>query len=200
MKTHYESKLMQILSGLCDLMLLQLAFLVTSLPVFTVGPGLMALFSVSKKLREDSVTSVLKEYFLQFRNNFVTGTVLWLVILLLFGITWADARFCGQWNSLFGVVGQIISYILMIGVILMAVYAFPQAAWFENTVSRYLKNSLLLALSHPLTTLLSLLLYGAVAAAAAVVPLAVVIIGISGVIYLTSGLFLRVFFPSEAVV
>ena len=76
MKPVYENKLIAALSRLADLIFLQLAFFLTSLPVFTMGAGLTALFSVSKGMREDSVTSPLKEYFIQFRSNFKSATKL----------------------------------------------------------------------------------------------------------------------------
>lgn len=197
MKLGYENQIVQLLSKLCDLILLQMAFLITSLPIFTVGAGLTALFAVSKKMREDAVTSPLKEYFAQFRANFKVGTLLWLWILLLFGITYTDAWFCAMGASTLAAVGQVISYVLMIGVFLVFVYSFPQAAWFQNSLQRIVKNSLPLALSHPGTTVLAALLYGICFVAAEILRPLFFLLGFSGTVYLASGLFARAFFGNE---
>lgn len=197
MKIAYENYIVQLLSRLCDLILLQAAFLVTSLPILTVGAGITALFAVSRKMREDSVTSPIKEYFLQFRRNFKTSTMLWIAVGILAGVAYADAWYCSMGTSTLAVVGQILSYMLMIAVFLLFAYCFPQAAWFGNSVSRYLRNSLTLALAHPIVTILVVLLYVCAFIAAEVARPLFFLFGFSGVVYFTSRLFESVFFPDE---
>lgn len=197
MKTVYENPLVQLLSKLGDLILLQLAFLLTSIPMVTVGAGLTALFSVSRKMQRDSLTSPVKEYFVQFKANFKTGTILWLLILLMAAVTSADAWFCAMGTSAVAALGQIVSYLLMIGVFLIFVYAFPQAAWFENSISAYLKNALYLALANPLTTILLLVLYFVAFVAAEVIRPLFFLLGFSSAVYLASILLQKAFFPKE---
>ena len=73
-KNLFNSRLGQILTRLADLILLQLAFLVTSLPIVTIGAGISALYSVSKKLKADSVSYTLPAYWAAFKENFKTST------------------------------------------------------------------------------------------------------------------------------
>lgn len=186
MKPVYENKLIAALSRLADLIFLQLAFFLTSLPVFTMGAGLTALFSVSKGMREDSVTSPLKEYFIQFRSNFKFATKLWLLLLLLFGIAYGDAWFCGLYASPLAEVGRIFSDLMMVIVFLTGVYALSQGAWFENPTRQYLKNGLLLALSRPGTSVLILSICGVAFVAAELVRPLFFLFGVSGTVYLLS--------------
>lgn len=197
MKTVYESGIVQFLSRLADLILLQFAFLITSIPVFTIGTGLTALFSVCRKLRQDSVSYVLPLYFAEFKANFKTGTKLWLAIVLMAGITYADVWFCAMGSSWLSAVGQVISYMLMIAVFLVFLYSFPQAAWPANKVTITLKNSLLLALTHPVTTILVAVLYIVFFIAAEVMRPLFFLLGFSSAVYLAAGLFGRALLPEE---
>ena len=197
-KNLFNSRFGQIMSRLGDLVLLQVLFLITSLPVVTIGAGLAALYAVSKKLQADSVSFVTRSYFTAFKENFKNATIVWLGLLAAGALLFFDLRFCrGSGAPWIGYL-QIAFYMLGIALFLLFLYVFPSMAWFENTIDRYLGNSFRLALSHPGTTLL----LAAVSAMFLVLaeyarPLAF-LIGISGSVYLKTVLLCRLFFPKQS--
>lgn len=188
-----DSGIMGVLAKITDIMLLQLMFILTSLPIFTIGAGLSALFATTRKLKHDSVTSTIRTYFVQFKANFKQGTILWIMFLLAGGLLYFDiSYYTVQERTALNTVMLAVSYILAIVVYLIAVYAFPLAAWFENSVKAQLKNALLMSVSHFLTTLLVTVVYIVfVIMAIAVTPL-FVFVGFSGAIYISGWLIARV--------
>ena len=71
-----DSKFMQALSRIADLILLNLVFLVTCIPIFTIGAASAALYSVAFRLGTEREEGVFRCYFRAFRNNFKQGTIL----------------------------------------------------------------------------------------------------------------------------
>ena len=197
-KNLFNSRLGLILTRLGDLILLQLAFLVTSLPLVTVGAGIAALYSVSKKLKADSVTGTLSAYWAAFKENFRTATALWLCLLAAGAVLFFDLRFCRNSPTAWAASLQIFFYIVCIVVYLLFLYSFPQAAWFENSFTRYLGNSLRLALSHPGLTLLLTAIHALVLVLAEYARPLVFLIGVSGCIYVKTLLLCRLFFPGQS--
>ena len=80
-----DSKIMQVLARLSDLVILNFLYLITCIPVFTIGAANTALYSVCfRMLREEG--GVVKPYFRAFRDNFRQGTGIWLILLLFSAI------------------------------------------------------------------------------------------------------------------
>ena len=73
-----DSPLMRFLTKIADLMVLNILFCVTSIPLITIGASWTALYSVTLKMVRDEEGSVSRSYFRSFRQNFRQATLLWL--------------------------------------------------------------------------------------------------------------------------
>ena len=73
-----DSPLMRFMTKVADLMILNFLFIVTSLPVVTMGAAWTALYYVTMKMVKDEEGAIVKAYFHSFRQNFRQATVLWL--------------------------------------------------------------------------------------------------------------------------
>ena len=76
-----NSPLMQKLSLLYDLIILNLLTIFCSLPVVTMGAAISALYDGVWRLRNHEGT-LLRNYFQAFRSNFKQATLLFLPLLL----------------------------------------------------------------------------------------------------------------------
>lgn len=79
-----------------NLILLNLLFLVTSLPILTIGPAASALFTMARAM-EEGETEVVPGYFRALRQQLRQAGLSWLVllgILLLLGAEWAALAQC----------------------------------------------------------------------------------------------------------
>ena len=142
-----DSKIMQVLGRITDLILLNLLFLVTCLPVFTIGAATTALYTMCFRLMREEYNGIVKSYFSTFRDNFKSATAVWGILLIaavpaVYYLTQV-AKMGGllQFTGLF--------FILILFASLMAgSYAFPWLSQFENTAVESLQNALILSVSR----------------------------------------------------
>lgn len=145
---------------LADLMIVNLLALACSIPLFTIGASLSAMYAVLfRRERDEGMVSVLKTYFHAFVHNFPKATVLELVVVAVVIVAAGDFRFAMDsqqpLRSIYLVVGTIMVIIGLIQFIL----AFAQQSTYQNSLAGYLKNSFILAACAPGQLLLSLLIW-----------------------------------------
>ena len=159
-----DSPLMCFLTKIADLMVLNILFCVTSIPLITIGASWTALYSVTLKMVRDEEGSVSRSYFRSFRQNFRQATLLWLGVLVVLALLVLDIR------VLNGMAGGTAPGLLRVGVEILALlgimvlqYLFPSLARFEASLADTLKNACMMALAHlPKTALMTAAAVGAV--------------------------------------
>lgn len=159
-----DSPLMRFLTKIADLMVLNILFCVTSIPLITIGASWTALYSVTLKMVRDEEGSVSCSYFQSFRQNFKQATLLWLGVLVVLALLVLDIR------VLNGMAGGTAPGLLRVGVEILALlgimvlqYLFPSLARFEASLADTLKNACIMALAHlPKTALMTAAAVGAV--------------------------------------
>ena len=159
-----DSPLMRFLTKIADLMVLNILFCVTSIPLITIGASWTALYSVTLKMVRDEEGSVSRSYFRSFRQNFRQATLLWLGVLVVLALLVLDIR------VLNGMAGGTAPGLLRVGVEILAFlgimvlqYLFPSLARFEASLADTLKNVCMMALAHlPKTALMTAAVVGAV--------------------------------------
>jgi len=147
-----DNPVFRFLSGIFDLILLNAIFILTSLPLFTIGASLTAMYAVLL-WRENDEGYLYKIYFSSFRKNFRQAAIVWIPcfaltlflayeLYLVFQVldpVWKFLQF-PLWISLF----------LLVSILL---YAFPQIARFEQRTILILKNSILISVSNVVLTI-----------------------------------------------
>ena len=159
-----DSPLMRFLTKIADLMVLNILFCVTSIPLITIGASWTALYSVTLKMVRDEEGSVSRSYFRSFRQNFRQATLLWLGVLVVLTLLVLDIR------VLNGMAGGTAPGLLRVGVEILALlgimvlqYLFPSLARFEASLADTLKKACMMALAHlPKTALMTAAAVGAV--------------------------------------
>lgn len=159
-----DSPLMRFLTKIADLMVLNILFCVTSIPLITIGASWTALYSVTLKMVRDEEGSVSRSYFRSFRQNFRQATLLWLGVLVVLALLALDIR------VLNGMAGGTAPGLLRVGVEILALlgimvlqYLFPSLARFEASLADTLKNACMMVLAHlPKTALMTAAAVGAV--------------------------------------
>ena len=147
----------RIMNTLLSLMLLNVCWILCSLPIVTMGASFSALYAVLIKMRDGEEPKVLRRYFAAFRENFKRATAVWLVLLLAAGVCGLDLYFANRMDSN---AARVIALVGMVAVVMTGLLAFILVARFENTWGNHLKNALLLALANAPRTLLALALWG----------------------------------------
>lgn len=143
-----DNPFFRFLSRMADLMILNLLFILCSLPLFTAGASLCALFYVLFKMRENEEGYIARSFFKAFKENFKKGTVIWLIMLLLGLIFRQDLGVLRQKTGILAGVLRVMVYLLEILWWSTLVYVFPLQGRFENTVQNTMRNAFFMAASH----------------------------------------------------
>lgn len=154
-----DSVFMQMLFRISDIIVLNVIFLITCLPVFTIGTALTSItYTAMTSIRyEDGY--IAKKYFKAFKENFKQSTLAWLIMLVVGGVLFFDVYF---WITLWTTQRMTMSQIMIVVSVIMAfvylmafVWLFPIMSKFQNTIKKNIWNSLALAVRHfPWTLLL----------------------------------------------
>lgn len=142
-----DSKFMEILGRITDLILLNILFLLTCLPIFTMGAAATALYTMCFRFMREEYRGIVKPYFQAFRDNFSQSTLIWLLLLLVVGPGLYYFHLVFSLDSLLRYLGFLFVLLALLSA-MTASYAFPWISQFENTIPQALKNALILCLSH----------------------------------------------------
>lgn len=157
-----DSPLMRFLTKLADLMILNILFLITCIPVVTIGAAWTALYYVAMKMVRDEESGIIRSYLRSFRMNFKQATLLWLGVLAVAGVLVLDYAILYRIDS--PVAAAMNTGILILGAALLMVlqYLFPLLAKFDTSLKQTLKNACLLSIAKlPRTLLMVFCLVGA---------------------------------------
>ena len=150
-----------------QLMLLNLIFVVTCIPIVTIGAAVTALLGMGHRLLEDRDGMLVSTYFRLFRENFRRSTVLWL-ILLVTGALLAEYIYLAFFSRMtLTVVGIPLALLMMpaaifltIAWLMILVWVFVLQGHFENTVRRTISNALVLGVIQLPRTVVKVIILG----------------------------------------
>ena len=152
---NFEGPVFSSLSRLADLFWLNLLFILTCIPLITVGAASTALYYVTLKMAKDQEGYITRSYFKAFKDNFVQATVIWLLLLAVIVVLLLDFRIAGGSNSAQLFNSSIVNDIVIVAVGVMSIvvlmtvtYVFPILAQFDNSVKNTIKNSFLISVRH----------------------------------------------------
>lgn len=142
-----DSRFMRVMSRVADLVLLNLCYLLTCVPLFTIGAASAALYTVCFRFGTEEEKGVIRSYFRAFRENFKRGTGVWLIVLLCGGAAlinaWVFYAMPGGLRFL-----SVLFAILLVLALLIFGYAFPLLSQFADGVWPTLRNALILSLGY----------------------------------------------------
>jgi len=82
----WDSPIMQKLALVGNLIVLNILWIVCSLPIITMGASTAALYHVIFQIQTKDEEAVLRPFFRGFVQNFKQATLLWLPLLLVMGL------------------------------------------------------------------------------------------------------------------
>lgn len=145
-----DNAVFQAISRVGDMFLLSLMFVLTSLPVITIGASLTALNDMAIKILRQRDAGTIKGYFKSFRDNFFQSTVIWLIMLpigaALFFMLYCTANFCEDKTIQLILGGVIIGAALIYSFTL--VFVFAVQAVFTNTVKDTMRTAFLMSVRN----------------------------------------------------
>lgn len=147
-----NNPVIRLLNRFCDLLLLNWIFVLSCLPIVTIGPALTALYAVTIKIANGESPYISRTFFNSFRKNFKGSILLWIPLLFGFLFFGTDLYIVHTQldESLLFLQYPIIFFLFCL--ISIIIYAFPIFAIYDNSLKETTKNALLLSLGNlPLT-------------------------------------------------
>lgn len=156
-----EGPLARALSRLTDCIILSLLWILCSLPLATIGASTTALFTMTLRMVRDEEGKMSAGFFKAFKENFKNATLIHLFLILLavmLGVYWKAVGFLPDERMQAFFHGAFLLFVLLW--LMLALFAYPVQARFENTVGNILKNAWLMAVGNLHVFLLALIITG----------------------------------------
>jgi len=142
-----DSKIYFIMNKIYQLIILNIIFILSCLPVITIGASLTALYGTTFKMIEGTEDKIINTFVNKFKQNFKPGTKICFMYgtLFLFFIL-----FYYPINKIFtsNIIFYYLFMVIITLIILTTIYVFPMLAFFENNIFNIIVNSFSLALRH----------------------------------------------------
>ena len=117
-------------------------FVLLSIPFFTIGAGLSALYYVMfRTLRNDGVVNPFKEFWNGLRLNFKQATISWILFVLLIAFLLADIRICNAAGGTLEFL-KIGAYVIGTAAVIIYLYLIPVMTAFEDTLPHQIRNAI----------------------------------------------------------
>ncbi len=148
------------LSKLVDCIWLNFLFVLTCIPVFTIGASMTALYYTMQKVIRNDRGYVSSEYWHALKTNFKQATLTWLIVLAVGLLTFFDIHFMKAMDKAGQPLGKayVFFQVLLALEILWCTYLFPYMSRFINGMKATMKNAALIAVLNLPWTLLILVL------------------------------------------
>lgn len=143
-----DNPFMQFLFRVSDLIILNLIFMLSCIPIVTIGASISALHSVCLKIVRGQESYMWQRFWKAFRQNFKQGTILWIISILLFIFINMDYTILNAVDiPFFGYVKVALGAVTTI-LFSMFIYVFPIIAHFKCTIRQAIKNALFMTIGH----------------------------------------------------
>lgn len=158
-----DNVVMRALSRLCDFMLLNILWVICSIPLFTIGASTTALYTVMLKVVKNEEGYIVKGFIAAFKENFKKSTIIWLILAAIGIVIGVDSRLALGMQSTMRTIFQSAFIIFGLVWLCVVIYVFPLTARYENTIKNTIKNALILSVAKlPYTILMVVITAGPV--------------------------------------
>lgn len=137
-----DGKLAGFLNALGNLIVLNILTLICSIPIFTFGASMTALYTMVMRMARKEDGKIISEYFKAFKANFKQATILWLIFGGLIGFMTFDIWLLRSITGTFGTVYRVILFVIILIFAMVLIHIFAVLARFDNTIKNTAKNAL----------------------------------------------------------
>ena len=159
-----DNAFFRFMSRVADAIILNIFFLITSLPIATIGASYTAMYYYCTKAVANEEGYLWKSYWKSFKTNFVQGFLMEVFFVIVGVILYIDIKYLyGRITDGSGF-GWRILFFIVVGMAVLAVltfmYAFPILSRFDNTTFKIIKNAAFMSIRHLPQTVPLLLILG----------------------------------------
>ncbi|MBT2719959.1 YesL family protein [Bacillus sp. ISL-46] len=154
--TILDSRFYAVVDRLSNFFILNLFWIISCLPIVTIAPATSAMYSVVRQWKLNQDTSVVRNYFRYFKENFKQSFLIGIIWMLLAVLLYFNYFYLNQDQS--GLKFLMIIPLIIISVVFLIIstFLFPVMTHYNATWKGAIKNSFLLAIVNFPSTILIL--------------------------------------------
>jgi uncharacterized membrane protein YesL len=153
------SPVQRFLNKMADLLILNIITMLMCLPIITAGAALTAMHYVLLKIVRGEEGYVVKTFFRAFKENLLQGTILWIIMVVVYAALFVDWRILRMQGNEFPVFMNILLLAAVIIIYLISLYVFPILSRYQNTVPGTIKAALTMSVVGTIRTIGSAIVY-----------------------------------------
>lgn len=153
---NYDNPVWRFIGKFFDVMILNVLWVICSIPIVTIGASTTAVYYVTLKLVRDQDSTTVKAFFKSFKENFKQATIIWLILLAVGLVLGADFYILTTVQAVASTVRNVmLAVFVMMAAVLAGImlYVFPLQCRFYNPVKRTLFNAFFMSIRHLLHTI-----------------------------------------------
>lgn len=144
-----DNIIVRALSRVFDLILLNILWLLCSVPFITIGASTTALYSVMLKIAANEEGYIIRGFWTAFKKNFKQSTLVWLILLAVGAVLGMDIMIIsGKLQGVLLNAGLLLIGIVSVIYLIELAFVFPIVAKFENSTLNIMKNAVLIPLTR----------------------------------------------------
>ena len=145
-----DNVVIRFLNKVTDLVVLNLLFVLCSLPVITMGASMTAMMSVSLRSVEYGDGYVVKTFFRSFKESWKQATEAWIVNLLLFVMVFLDLQFWSKFivQNIMTKTMLVLSVGLGLFVLMIFLWVYPLISKTKGTLYEQFRNAAAMAIGY----------------------------------------------------
>ena len=150
---NYDNPVWRFIGKFCDILILNVLWVLCSIPIVTIGASTTAVYYVTLKLVRDEEGPTIRSFFRSFKENFKQATIIWLILLVTGLVIGCDLYFFLMLRtgaSMFRTVMVAVFGGFALVYLFIALFIFPLQARFYNPVKRTFFNAFFISVRHML--------------------------------------------------
>lgn len=153
-----ENSFFSFIGSIGNFIMLNLLFVLCSIPLVTIGASYTALYYTMFKITEDDTLQITKDFFHSFKENLKQSTIIHIILTVIGAFILFDLAATLQLFSQSAVMKALfcVFFCLTLVYLFIATYTYPILAKFSNSTKNTFKNAGLLSIANlPVTALMA---------------------------------------------
>ena len=155
-----DSPVMQFLSKVCDLVIVNILTILCCIPIVTIGSSIAARNYVLLHMARNDESYIVKPFFREFRNNLKQGIVFTVIVLVFAFVMYtyfdyisratkgADDLSIGDKHPVL----YVVFWITVLWALILVMLVLALMARYQNTLKQHLFNAVVVGIAHPFIT------------------------------------------------
>ena len=154
-----ESKFYGVVEKFANLLILNALWLISSLPIITIGPATSAMLSVVRQWKLHQDTSSVRNFFHYFKENFRYSFIIGLFYLGYSLLIFFNLFYLNQDQSGLKIIMLVPILVITFFILCISAYIFPVISHYQLSFKKTIQNSLFMSIAYFPTTIMLLAVF-----------------------------------------